>query len=75
LRWEVEEILGKRFNKSKKIYEYNIKWKRNPATGEGYENTWEPAENMTRDIPKLVTKYEKIVSLKDNSRKKSLRKR
>lgn len=51
--YEVEEIIAKRFNKSKKIYEYKIKWA-------GYsmnQCTWEPLENLN-NVLIMVQEYD-----------------
>jgi hypothetical protein len=40
--WEVERILDKRFDTTRRCYEYRVKWK-------GYEdkhNSWEPEDNL-----------------------------
>ena len=50
IEYEVESIIRKRYNKTRKHDEWLVKWK-----GWGSEsNTWEPKENLTNALEKIV---------------------
>ncbi|KAF0302706.1 Chromobox 5 [Amphibalanus amphitrite] len=51
--YEVDKILAKRYNLSKKVDEYLIKWKEFTYS----ENTWEPRDNL--DCSDMLTQFEK----------------
>jgi hypothetical protein len=63
--YEVESILGKRFAKSHRRFEYFIKWA-------GYDdsyNTWEPKENL--NCPVLLQSFEESWSNRSERVKKN----
>ncbi|KAL2197601.1 hypothetical protein P885DRAFT_35171 [Corynascus similis CBS 632.67] len=43
--YEIRDILDEKFVRGRLLYK--VDWADNPATGEQYEPTWEPAENVT----------------------------
>ncbi|AEO56413.1 hypothetical protein MYCTH_2301313 [Thermothelomyces thermophilus ATCC 42464] len=44
--YEIRDILDEKLVKGRLLYK--VDWADNPATGERYDPTWEPAENVTR---------------------------
>ncbi len=72
--YEVEEILGVKISKGKKLY--HVKWKGYPLS----DATWEPKENLG-NAPKLLIEFEKRMAQKgnkedqDQDKKKSLKKK
>jgi hypothetical protein len=60
--WEVKEVVRKRYNKRRKRWEYNIKWK-NYGTE---HNTWEPLEHLKNAAAK-VDEFEKTQNMQITS--------
>jgi len=65
--YEVEAILGRKYNKRKRNYKYLVKWKNYSED----DNTWEPEENLSRVALDAAKKFDIETEVKGSDSGKS----
>jgi hypothetical protein len=62
--YDVERIVGWRFNNSTMLHEFAVQW----LGFSELENTWQDAEELYEDVPKIVVHYLESLSAKDRKK-------